>query len=209
VERPARVNHPARWGATKILVETAGLSPVLWLQDAEGFTVERLAVAMRTRQGPATVATLGGLNVVLHPLEAGAPFPERDDLSAARIRIDVERDGATLFSGDLGPGEGAVLAGGAGRIAIDEVRYWLGFKVIHERGAIPLIAGFVIGIAGLIWRLMLYRREVAVTWDDAEFRIVGRGEYFSARFQEELETIRSTLAGNLAGADRAGGADPA
>jgi len=209
VVRQARVNGPARWGATRILVETAGLAPVLWLQDPRGFTVEKLAVAARTRQGPPTVARIGGLDVVLHPLGPDAPFPERAALAATRIRLEVARDGRQLFSGALGPGEGAVLAEGVGRIAIDELRYWLGFKVIHERGALPLIAGFVVGILGLIWRLMLYRREVAITWGDGEFRIVGRGEYFSARFQEELETIRSTIARDVARGSGATGTGPA
>ena len=38
-----------------------------------------------------------------------------------------------------------------------------------------------------------YRREVAVTWDDRQLRLVGRSEYFSGRFQDELRAILSTL----------------
>jgi hypothetical protein len=56
-----------------------------------------------------------------------------------------------------------------------------------------LVAGFTLGLIGLIWRLVLYRREVALTWDDRKFHLVGRSEYFSHRFQEELGAIQTTL----------------
>ena len=63
----------------------------------------------------------------------------------------------------------------------------------REYGAAPLIAGFLLGTIGLIWRLMLYRREVAVVWDGSNFSVAGRAEYFSHRFREELATIKDLL----------------
>ena len=49
-------------------------------------------------------------------------------------------------------------------------------------------------ILRLIWRLLWYRREVVVTWDEERFHLVGRSEYFSGRFQDELAAIEENLA---------------
>jgi cytochrome c biogenesis protein ResB len=204
VGREARVNAPARWGATSVLVEQAGLAPVLWLQDARGFTVERVAAPARTRGGPPTRIPMADrqIVVVVHPLDDDAPFPTRVEFTETSLRLEVLRGEEALFDGRLRPGEGATLGGGAGRIVLEELRYWLGFRVIHERGGSVLIAGFVAGVVGLVWRLMLYRREVALTWDDNEIRLIGRAEYFSERFRRELDSILSIL---TAEAERRGG----
>lgn len=195
VRRDARVNSPARWGPTSVLVEQAGLAPVLWLQDGRGFTVDRVAVPSRTRGGPPTFITLAGgdMVVIVHPLKDGDPFPTRGDFADTSLHLDVRQGEEQLFDGLLRPGQGAVLADGQGRLVLEELRYWLGFRVIHERGGSVLITGFVIGVVGLVWRLMLYRREVALTWDENELRLIGRAEYFSGRFRQELESILAML----------------
>ena len=54
---------PAEWGSATLLVNEAGLAPVLWLQDEQGFTLDRVAV-------PVPVTTARAPTVV--PLAAGA-----------------------------------------------------------------------------------------------------------------------------------------
>lgn len=216
VRRRARVNDPARWGSTTVLVQAAGLAPVLWLQDAGGFTVDRVAVSARTRSAgtglgdrPAeeevTEVPLAGGRVVvrIEPLPPGAPFPMRDDLRTTAIRLSVARapeaeggEGRVLFEGSLRPGEAAPLDAGAGpegRLVLQELRYWAGFEVVDERGGGLLVAGFVAGILGLVWRLLLHRREMVVHWDDERVRLVGRSEYFSGRFRRELSALFEEL----------------
>lgn len=227
VARRARVNDPAGWGATEILVQGAGLAPVLWLQDGRGFTVDRVAAAARTRVDPMAGAdggerteiplAEGRLTAVIEPLSQEVPFPGRDELSATPITLRLVRtsaDGgepAVLFDGTLRPGEGAVVAATGdspgGRLVLEELRYWAALQIVRERGGGLLIAGFSAGILGLVWRLLLHRREVAVHWDGGELRLVGRSEYFSRRFRGELEALFSTLtAGDVvAPRDRRGG----
>jgi len=193
VTRNARVNHPAHWGPTSVLVNRAGLAPVLWLQDAQGFTLDRIVVPARTLTGPPTDVTLGDGRVVafILPLDAGTPFPSRDELPSASMSFRITLDSRVVFDGELSPGQAAEFEGG--RLVLQEFRYWVGTTVVSERGGGILIAGFTLGIIGLIWRLLWYRREVAVTWDEREIRLVGRSEYFSGRFQDELKTILHTL----------------
>jgi hypothetical protein len=194
-ERTARVNHPARWGTTSLLVNRAGLAPVLWLQDANGFTLDRVVVPVRTRGKQPTEIELGGgaLRAFLHPLGDDAPFPAREEFSRTAMRFQLTRESVVVFDGLLRPGEAATLD--RGRLVQEELRYWVGVRIVSERGGGLLIAGFVAGVVGLIWRLLWYRREVALTWDERSFRLVGRSEFFSTRFREELRSIFSTLGG--------------
>lgn len=226
VERRARVNDPAHWGTTSILVQAAGVAPVLWLQDANGFTVDRVAVSARTRssgtglgqQGsggePSAEVTdvplAGGrLTVRIEPLGPGVPFPLRADLPGTPLRMTVFRRTAdeeppeVLFQGELRQGEAAPLVSGGdgaagspapvGRLVLEELRYWAGFQVVRERGGGLLIAGFLVGVVGLIWRFLFHRREVVVDWDDRQVRLVGRSEYFSGRFRRELGALFAEL----------------
>lgn len=204
IQRPARVNHPAEWGAASILVQFAGVAPVFWLQDEAGFTREHLAAAVTTRTEGATFLDLDGGRYLLavEPPAVDRPFPRREDLESLPIELTVVRQGnreagepaETVFEGSLRPGEAADLGGD--RLVLSELRYWVGFQVVSERGGALLIAGFAVGILGLVWRLMLYRREVAVVWDDETLRLVGHSEYFPERFRDELEAIFSTLLGS-------------
>ncbi|MGB5814476.1 MAG: cytochrome c biogenesis protein ResB [Thermoanaerobaculia bacterium] len=191
--RTSRVNHPARWGDVSLLVGQAGLAPVLWLQDPLGFTLDRLVTPARTRGGPPTEVPLAGgrVQVLIHPLSSPDLFPSRDERSSAAMRFQVLESGELAFDGELQPGEAVELE--QGRLVLEDFRYWIDIKVISERGGGLLITGFVIGILGLVWRLLWYRREVAITWDEERLRLVGRSEYFSKRFRDELEAVFSIL----------------
>lgn len=205
VEQEARINHPAEWGAVKVLVAKAGVTAVLWLQDGRGFTLDRVAVPVDVRPDvPAVVPAGDGRYLVsIDPVPIGPSFPHREDLPTYPITLSVVRQGdreagkpaTTAFEGALRPGESASLGGD--RLELLELRYWVRVQVVSERGGGILIAGFVVGILGLVWRLMLYRREVAVVWDDETLRLVGHSEYFPERFRDELEAVFSTLRGPL------------
>lgn len=195
VERPARINGPARSGATAVLLQQAGLAPVLWLQDGAGFTVDRVAVSAGGRSGEATPVPLadGRLTVLIDPLPAGTPFPGRGELAATALPLQVLAGDDVVFAGALRPGEGGVLAGGRGRLVVEELRYWVGVQVVRERGGGLLVAGFLLGVVGLVWRLLWYRREVALGWDDANVWLVGRSEYYSVHFRGELAALLASL----------------
>jgi cytochrome c biogenesis protein ResB len=193
----SRVNHPAEWGTSSILVERAGLAPILWLQDENGFTLDRVVVPVQSRGGEPTALEVADerYTVILFPLSPGVDFPTRSERSRTPLRLQVI-DGETLvFDGELRQGAAADL--GAARLVLEEVRSWVGIRVVSERGGGLLSAGFVVGILGLIWRLMWYRREVIVEWDEREIRVVGRAEYFSHRFRTELRELSAMLGGRV------------
>lgn len=195
IERTSRINHPARLGTVKVLVNRVGLAPTLWLQDLAGFTIDRVAVAAATLTGPPTVVPManGRITVELRPLVDSSNFPDRDRLLRTDFAMRILRDEEVLFDGPLSTGGHAEFDGAV--LAIPEVGYWVGVYVVSERGGGLLVLGFVLGTLGLVWRLMLFRREVAVVWRGQTFAVVGRAEYFSHRFRQELETLRGFLVG--------------
>lgn len=190
----SRVNHPARWGSSIVMVTGAGLSPVLWLQNRSGFTLDRVVAPIRGRGGePTEIPLVGGVWVArVFPLPAGREFPERADLGSTPLRLTLTRESEVLFEGELTAGA-AAEAGSHGRLVLEDLRYWANIRVVSERGGGLLILGFVVGVVGLVWRLLWHRREVAVTWDSATLRLVGRAEYFSGGFRRQLESIRDEL----------------
>ena len=184
-----QINQPARWGTATLIVNRAGLAPLLWLQDLQGFTLDRMVVAAATLSGsPTAVPLANGLwSVELRPLVDRLTFPSRDELADTEFEVSVRRDDHLVFEGTLRPGQEAVFDDAV--LALENLSYWAGLYIVSERGGGLLIAGFTLGIVGLVWRLMLYRREVAVVWKGAAFTVSGRAEYFSHRFREELDTI--------------------
>ncbi len=194
VERKSRINHPARSGASTILVNRAGIAPILWLQDKDGFTLDRVAVAAETLSGKGTEVELaeGTIRVLIKPVVDRMQFPDRSELQATPVEVEArDASGSVVFAGTVRVGHHIDL--GEAVLVIPELRFWVGIYVVREYGGTLLIIGFLLGTIGLVWRLMLYRREVVVVWDGHSFAVAGRAEYFSHRFREELTTIRDLL----------------
>jgi hypothetical protein len=183
-------------------VERAGIAPVLWLVEARGYTLDRVAVPTASPDGlPTRVPLAGGgeLEAVVAPIPVSERFPERAALATTAVPIRVLSRGAPVFEGLVRPGQPIAL--GDRVLTVQEVRYWAGLRLVSEDGGGLLVAGFVLSVLGIVWRMVWYRREVAVAWDARGVTVAGRCEFFPARFREEL----GELAGLLGGAPRAPG----
>ncbi len=203
--RTTRVNHPAVRGDTTILVERAGIAPVLWVLDERDFTVDRVAVATSAGGGFPSRLPLGssGLEAVVEPIAVGAGFPERSALSTAPVALRLEMRDRVVFDGSLRPGESVDVEGL--RVRLKEVKYWAGLRLVSERGGGWLIAGFVLSVVGIMWRMVWYRREIVVAFEDGRLRVAARGEFYPGRARAEAERILSLLAVRPNGGERSGG----
>ncbi len=192
------VNHPARFAATSILVTGAGLSPELWIQDKEGFTADRVAIVVNAKGGDSTTISLvdGITELTLAPLPLEKPLPSRDELAGNPVSIVGRYANAQPVAGILKTGER--LPVGDLVVVLDDLRYWVALRIVTERGGGWLIAGFFLAVVGLIWRLVWFRREVAVTVKDQTVEIWGRSELYTHRFDVELEAIAEVLRKELA-----------
>lgn len=190
---PTRVNHPAEWGSTSVLIQRAGLAPVLWLQDRQGYTLDRVAITATTLSKQPSVAPLhdGRFEVVILPASPDQ-LPDKETLTKSALRLQIRgKDGAVMFDGALRRGEGVTL--GTDRLVLQDLRFWAGLLIVRERGGGLLIAGFVLGVSGLVWRMLWYRREVAVEWSDENVTVSGRSDHYPLRFREELEELLAVL----------------
>lgn len=200
----AWVNHPAEWGPLSVLVEDVGLVPVFWLQDARGYTVDRVAVLARGGdKGPVrTPLGEGTLTAEVKPIRIGPDFPMREALASVPLEVVVREGDAVIFQGTLHAGEWTQL--GDRVLRLQEVKYWVFLRAVDEYGGLLLVAGFLLGVVGLTWRMVWFRREVGVHWSDETIALVSRVEYYPRHFRDELEVIRGFLLGEEpAGAVRA------
>ncbi|MBI3185620.1 MAG: cytochrome c biogenesis protein ResB [Myxococcales bacterium] len=190
----AWINRPAEWGGLSVLVERAGLAPVFRLQDGRGFIVQRFSVvAMFNSEGRPSGVRLDQdeIDVAVQPVEVGPDFPMREQLATFAVKVRVERKRELLFDGQLRPGQ--VVRVGEHFLALEEVRYWVFLRLIQERGGALLIAGFLLAVLGITFRMVWHRREVGVVFDERGMTLCGRTEYFPLRFREELKTIGELL----------------
>lgn len=190
-QRPASVNHPVEWGNTTLLVTDVGVAPVLLLRDARGFTLDQV-VAPAEHDRPTEVPMAARRYVVtIDPLVSKENFPAREALG--RVPVDVIiREGATVVGrGRLTVGQ-SIEFGGA-RLGISDMRYWSGLRIVAERGGSILVLGYFAAVAGAVWRLIMHRREVALSWDSDSLRLMGKTEFFGVKFRDELEAMLKTL----------------
>lgn len=189
----ARVNHPVDRGPLSILVERAGLAPVIRVQDFSGLTLDRVALALSNERGPASV-TLGatGIGVTVDPIPMGTGFPVRAELPGARLRVRVFDAGKLVHDGTLAPGDGAVRVGDLA-VDVEEIRYWAFLRFVHEEGGELLGLGFALAVVGITWRLAWFRREIVVGHGGGRAILAGRGELFPSRIQAELDRIARHL----------------
>ena len=190
-QMPASVNHPVEWGDTTILVTDVGVAPVLLLRDAQGFTLDQ--VVAPADHDRATVIPMANRRyfVTIDPAVSRENFPIREAL--VRVPVDVTiREGATVV------GRGRITVGqsiefGGARLAISDMRYWSGLRIVAERGGSILVLGYFAAVAGAVWRLIMHRREVALSWDSDSMRLTGKAEFFGVKFRDELEAMLKVL----------------
>jgi hypothetical protein len=192
--RDVWVNDPLVAGATTVLVERAGVAPVFRLEDAASRTRDRIAIAARTEDGKnaRTGIGAGDLSVEVEGIPVGPAFPLREALPGTALTVRVRRGEAEVFAGALRPGGVVPVPGG--RIVLEEVRYWVGLRIVHERGGGVLVAGFLLGVAGIVLRMLWFRREVAALRYGDGLKLGGRAEFFHDRFRAELSAISFELA---------------
>lgn len=208
-EATVRVNHPAKVGASTILVNEAGVAPEFWLQDAEGYTVDRVSVAAATTKAEGTEVPLAGgrFVAVLQPLWTKQGLPTRSQLTDLPLTLNLREGEVPLFEGQLLPGRSATL--GTHTLRLVRHRYWAGFRIVTERGGGFLVAGFLLGVVGLLWRMLAYRREVFLCWGDGVLNVAGRGEFFPGRVRDELESIARMAGERPEASGRPGAAEEA
>jgi hypothetical protein len=166
--RRVGVNAPVHVGSASLMLMDAAAAPLVTCDGPDGASDGawvKLARGIDARFAfPAC-----GVEVLARPVARGAAGPGTDQRMAAGTRVEELQDGLEVAIRDatgavtpavLRAGQGVAVAGGRVRVAMPEVHRYGVFQVIDERGGALLWAAFVAGLAGLVARLVLYRREI-------------------------------------------------
>jgi len=192
-----RMNRPYREGATSVLLNAHGVTPLWVLRDNSGRELDGAFVNLMVLQGredrfnipkpPYTVI------VRFFPDYAegkDGPTTRSLVLNNPIFQIEVIKDEPgvliekPVFSGLIRPGEPARFDGYS--LAFPEIRYWAQFLIVRDYGIPILFAGFVVAILGLLWRLVFSRREM-VAWivnrgGSSELHWVEKSDYYPHLF---------------------------
>jgi hypothetical protein len=186
--RVAGVNEPVVLGTTSLLVQSAGAAPLFtceadgvrdgaWVKlvpDLSGrtrFLLEPcgLDVLARTHQpGPAADAGGEGKGVML----ASTGVARLEDVATNGVEVAVRGPDGAIARGLLRPGDSLATPDGRRVLRMPELRYYAKLQIVDERGGGFLWAGFILGTVGLVLRLVLYRRELALVADPAGGRLL-------------------------------------
>jgi hypothetical protein len=173
--RHVEVSGPAVLGSTSVLILGMGPAP-LFTCGGPGDSSDGAWVKLKLDGDRITRFTLPGcgLELLARPAEDGSRsdrtggsvmlgtrVEDGGDSLAAGVELAVRAAGGPVERGALAPGGELALAG-ARWVAMPEVRRYGTFEVVDEHGVGLLWAGFALGILGLVFRLLLFRREVVV-----------------------------------------------
>jgi len=182
--RTVEVNHPVQLGGASILVMDVGPAP-LFTCTRPGGASDGAYVKLASAGDGGTRFRLDdcGLDVLVRPvrppvqaqgggvmLQAGVGHAGSEDLPDG-VEVALRGPSGDVTRGVLQVG-GRLTASDGRMLEFPELRRFSDFQVISERGGALLAAGFALAIAGLVMRLALFRREVAVVADPASGRLL-------------------------------------
>jgi hypothetical protein len=186
--RVANINEPVVVATSSILVRSAGAAP-LFTCEAEGAADGAWVKLVPDAQGRTHfVLEPCGLDVLARPYAPDAPdtaapggqwvmlssagVARLEDVAEIGIEVAVRGPDGTVARGILKPGGSLATADGRRILRMPELRYYAKLQVVDERGGGLLWAGFLVGVLGLVLRLVLFRREVVVVADPAGARVL-------------------------------------
>lgn len=82
-------------------------------------------------------------------------------------------------------------------LSFPKMAYWGQFRIVHNPGLLSIWLGFLAGLTGLVWRLVLYRKEVAALvvpgegQSDVYLHI--RSDYFPDRIVFDLQGLAKEI----------------
>jgi cytochrome c biogenesis protein ResB len=211
--RTIAVNRPYEAGGAAFVFKNLGVAPLLVVTDSDGR--QRFAGFMRLNvlMGRTDAFSLLGQQFTAelfpdHVVGAEGEGTRSQEMRDPVLRLTVEARSGRKVAASLRPGEEMAL--GPYRLAFVDWRYWVRLYVRSERGLWAVWLGFALGLAALVCRLFLYRREyvAGASADGGWVVVAGRAEYYRALFEDELARVASDLEVHLRAAapgERPGG----
>ncbi len=197
----ARVNRPAHSGPYEIHLKGFGYCPLWILMDAEGRELDGAYVNLVVggdREDSFFIPdprSKGGegyrVSVLFYP-----DFVDVDGHPSTRsfypknpyFYLRIIKDDRLRYQGMVPVGERISFDGF--QLEFREVRYWVRLGIVKDSGKGIIFFSFLLGICGLAWRLLFYRKELLVIVNGEKARdiiLLGSSDLYTALFKREIE----------------------
>lgn len=200
----ADINKPYVAGHTYFVVKDLGVAPLVVLRDTSGREVGGAFFKLNVLRGKEDGFKLGERTFRVRFFadyieNDGVPSTRSEEFKNPVFRIAENQNGVMTPEITLRPGAAAMLP--AGRIEMPEMRFWVRFTVIRERGLAVVYAGFLLAVVALFVRLVMYRREIVgavrQTDDGCVVDIAGRCDFYRALADEDFERLLQRIRNRL------------
>lgn len=211
--RPAtiRLNVPYKADYTSVNLVGYGYAPRYRLTDASGKPVSsayvNLVVFPAGAEDRFPLGDTGYVAVVrFYPdfvWRDGKPTSRSQNVRHPMYLVRIGRGRQTVFDGRLRPGQTASFANF--KLSFPSFSRWAELRIIRNVGLPVIFWSFIIGITGMTWRLLFYRREVvalltATAGGGTVAYLTGTSDYYPNLYGDEFGGLVAEVAGQPAAA---------
>ena len=190
------INRPYSTGATSYVFKHLGMAPHFVLKDPAGRELDNTLVKLDVLRQVPDKFDLGGYNftATFYPdfvMEQGKRATRSMEFNNPTFFLVAERNGQKVGEAVV-PKNGTFEFAG-NRLEMVDLRYWVRFYVISQRGLPILYLGFAVACLAVIWRMVFYRREVLGAVREREgvrtLLVAGRSEYYKSLAEDEFTKL--------------------
>lgn len=190
-----RLAQPIKINGAKVAVSGIGYIPMFLLKDKAGNILDSGNVNMNIfPPGNEDHFQIPGyphkIFVSFYPdyeIKDGKIMNRSMDIVNPAYYVKVFRNRVLSFSGILKPGE-EIYYDGVG-LSFPEFKYWGQFRIVKNPGFIYIWIAFILFGTGLVWKLLFYRKEIAVVKEGAAIYLYGNSDYYQRLFEDRLRML--------------------
>lgn len=191
----AWISSPLKIDKAKVTINSISISPMYILKNKEGKELDRgyvnLAVFVPGSEDHFQIPGYPHQIYVSfypdHEVRDGQIINRSMELKNPAYFIKVYRGKLLVFSGLIRQGEEATFE--SLRLSFPEMRYWGEFRIIKDPGFVFIWTAFILFGIGLIWRLLFYKREIAVIKKGDAVYLLGNSDYYQILFESRLQKL--------------------
>ncbi len=188
-----RLKSGVRIGLSHLNIEGYGFAPVYVLKDTDGKILNSATLNLNVFPPPSEDSffipeTPYRVYIRFYPdvkFVDMKPEPHTLNYVNPLYSVNVLRGKRLLFSGNLRPGEECNIDGF--KLSFPSVKKWGQFRIVRD-GGLPFVwAGMIVGVAGLLMRFFLFRREIFIKLDGDNCTISADSELFREIVRRDIQ----------------------
>jgi hypothetical protein len=202
------INRPYVEDTSSFVLKNTGPAPLFILKDPTGKEIDGGYVKLNVLKGKSDGFNLGEFQfkVKFYPdyvFDDGKDATRSLEFNNPTFKITALRKGTVIAEGKVTKNGAMEFAGY--RLEMREMPFWVRFYIIKERGIPIAYAGFIIASLAVLWRLLLFRREIVGAVREEEGKrflvVAARSEYYKSLAEEEFTKLFHNLFEKSGGAE--------